>query len=219
MHKLDEPRMPVDHQAFGSSLKIDRDRLNVEYWPGFLAPAEATELFQTLIRDTPWLQPDLTIHGKRIKMPRLTAWYGDPQAYYTYSGIRNVPLPWTERLLGLKQHIELLIGQPFNSVLLNLYRSGNDSMSWHRDDEPELGFRPNIASVSLGLVRRFDFRPVERPAVGNRTRHSIELAHGSLLLMRGETQEAWEHGLSKASGVDGPRINLTFRLIHSRSAG
>jgi alkylated DNA repair dioxygenase AlkB len=210
-----DPTLRQSLENSNRSLQVNRDSLEVEYWEQFLPYEQATELLEVLTRETQWLQPDLHIYGRRIKMPRLTAWYGDPGAYYTYSGIRNVPVPWTPSLFALKEKIQQLVSCRFNSVLLNLYRSGSDSMSWHRDDELELGPRPDIASVSLGLVRRFDFRQLHRAPRGKRKTYSIELAHGSLLMMRGTTQEAWEHGISKASGAEGSRINLTFRMIHA----
>src|SRR5262249_13523909 len=143
-------------------------------------------------------------------------WYGDRGASYVYSGLRNEPQPWTPALSELRAGVEASAAHTFNSVLLNYYRDGNDSMGWHRDNEPELGPRPLIASVTLGATRRFRFREVRPAVAGNRKTHEIELTHGSLLVMRGETQSAWEHGIPKVRDLTDPRINLTFRYVEPR---
>jgi alkylated DNA repair dioxygenase AlkB len=199
------------------SVQIARAALDIEYWADFLPEAEATVILGALLAETPWVQPELMMYGKRVNTPRLTCWYGDPDATYVYSGIKNNPLPWSSRLSDIRRKVEAVVRSQFNSVLLNLYRDGNDSMSWHRDDEPELGSKPVIASVSLGSVRNFDFRQVRPRPSETRETYSLELAHGSLLLMRGDTQAEWEHGIAKARGVTAPRINLTFRLILPKS--
>jgi alkylated DNA repair dioxygenase AlkB len=144
--------------------------------------------------------------GRRLPIPRLTAWHG--QAGYVYSGIRMAPAPWTPPLLELKDIAEALAGQPFNSVLLNLYRHGRDSVSWHADNEPGLGRNPVIASISLGAERRFQLK---HRRTGERL--SVDLAHGSCLIMAGATQHHWLHQLPKIAQPVGPRINLTFRAM------
>jgi alkylated DNA repair dioxygenase AlkB len=204
----------VATELTSTSFKIERDALALEYRPDFLLPDEADRLLAVLLEGTPWQQPELVIYGKRVKVPRLTAWYGDPGATYVYSGIKNRPISWTAPLRALKGAVEAAAATHFNSVLLNLYRNGNDYMSWHRDDEPELGNSPKIASVSLGVTRRFDLRQVCSNSGQKRMTHRIELAHGSLLLMWGRTQRQWEHGIPKEPKLSEPRINLTFRMIH-----
>ena len=146
--------------------------------------------------------------GKNIAIPRLTAWYGDQNMNYNYSGINNDPNPWTSELQGLKAKVEQATNATFNSVLLNQYRNGNDSVSWHADNEPELGLNPIIASVNLGATRVFKLRH-------NITKEVIklELTHGSLLVMGGELQHYWQHAVPKTKKVLDTRINLTFRLI------
>jgi alkylated DNA repair dioxygenase AlkB len=144
-----------------------------------------------------------------VASPRLSAWYGDPGAIYSYSGLRLEPLPWTPVLLEIRQVVTDLAETPFNSVLLNLYRDGQDSMGWHSDAEPELGRNPVIASVSLGAVRRFVLRHKKR-----KEQHiALELESGSVLVMGGALQHYWRHALPKIRQAVGPRINLTFRLI------
>jgi alkylated DNA repair dioxygenase AlkB len=170
------------------------------------APAAADRLFEALLRLTPWRQEIATVMGRRVPIPRLTAWHGE--AGYVYSGIRMEPASWNEPLLELRAVAERLGGQPFNSVLLNLYRDGRDSVSWHADNEPGLGREPVIASISLGAVRRFQLRHRRR-----NERLGLDLPHGSCLIMAGATQHHWLHQLPKTARPVGPRINLTFRLM------
>ena len=147
--------------------------------------------------------------GKQILQPRLTALYGDPKVRYGYSGIAMEALPFTEVLEKIKVRLQEFTNQEFTHVLCNFYRDGQDSMGWHRDNEPELGPEPLIASVSLGAVRRFVLRNREHPE----RKHVLELPHGSLLVMGGATQRDWEHSLPKSARVQGARINLTFRRL------
>lgn len=163
--------------------------------------------FKRLWSEIAWSQRSIIVHGRKVAQPRLTAWYGD--ASYTYSGIRNDPLPWTPLLLEIKATIEGLLGIEFNSVLLNLYRDGRDSIGYHSDDEKELGPEPIIASLSFGAERIFAFRH-KRAEYGD---VSVNLTDGSLLVMLGETQKNWLHGIAKVKEA-GPRINLTFRRIN-----
>jgi alkylated DNA repair dioxygenase AlkB len=169
---------------------------------------EADALFQQLNDELDWQQNTLRLFGKTVKEPRLSAWYGDPGCDYCYSGIRLQPKPWSPGLLAINGLLEKCLEATFNSVLANLYRDGKDSMGWHSDDEPELGDKPLIASVSLGAERRFSLRH----------KHSKQLQHivlpaGSLLLMAGETQRFWQHQVAKTRRCQQPRINLTFRKI------
>lgn len=157
-----------------------------------------------------WRQDSLKLYGKSIPLPRLTAWYGDPGAAYTYSGIKSEPNPWNEGLLHLKRRIEALVGSAFNSVLLNWYRDGRDSLSWHADDEKELGIDPIIASANFGATRDFQLRHND----DHDQKITIPLKHGTLLVMRGELQRHWKHAVPKRANVDGSRFNLTFRSIH-----
>jgi len=181
---------------------------DIRYLPDAFPPAVADRLFEALRADTGWRQEEIVMFGQRRLVPRLVAWHGDPGARYTYSGVVHEPLPWSAALLEVRGHVESLSGHRFNSVLLNLYRGGSDGMGWHSDDEPELGRDPVIASVSLGVTRRFRLRHRER-----RDTVPIDLGHGSLLLMQGPTQHHWVHAVPKTSRPVGERINLTFRRI------
>lgn len=169
------------------------------------------QLLQRIIRDTDWQQEEIRMFGKIHRQPRLVAWYGDPSARYTYSGILHQPLPWSGQLRRLQRRLEPLAGCRFNSVLLNYYRDHRDSVGLHADDEPELGPRPVIASLSLGAERRIVFRHRTRRDLAT---FSLALPSGSLLIMRGATQRHWRHGIRKLTRPCGPRVNLTFRWIH-----
>lgn len=181
----------------------------------FLSLVEANTLFDDLLRNAAWHQPEILIYGRKIKSPRLSAWYGDPGAVYRYSGTVNQPLPWLDSLQPLKQSLEVYTSSKFNSVLLNLYRDGNDAMGWHADDEPELGPFPTIASVSLGGTRRFLMKHRKDPELST---IKFDLCHGSLLTMSGATQRNWKHSISRTRVSVEPRINLTFRRIFDKSA-
>lgn len=180
----------------------------LHYQPGFLTREEADSLLAVLLDQVNWRQDRIRLFGKEHRIPRLQAFLSDPGIHYTYSGLRLAGEPWLPALQPLKQRLEALCEQPFNALLLNLYRDGQDCMGWHADDEPELGQNPVIASVSLGAPRRFRLRH-------NRSRdtHALTLVHGSLLLMAGPTQHHWQHCLPRTRVCRSPRINLTFRLI------
>lgn len=174
--------------------------------PTFLTDAEAQEHFDSLSIETPWEQRDIIIFGRSVPQPRLACWYGEHS--YSYSGIRLEPREWTARLETLKELCERASGVRFNSCLVNLYRSGADSMGWHADDEPELGTAPVIASVSLGATRTFRMRHRSTKEIV-----VLPLNHGSLLVMAGPMQQYWMHEIPKTKRDVGPRINLTFRTI------
>ncbi|PSJ44808.1 alpha-ketoglutarate-dependent dioxygenase AlkB [Zobellella endophytica] len=175
------------------------------WWPDAFA-AEADAWFARLRCEIPWQQHRLRLFGRELDEPRLSCWMGE--AAYRYSGQTRAPEPWHPLVAEIGRRLAELCGQPFNGVLLNLYRDGRDSMGWHADDEPELGAEPVIASVSLGAARCFVLR---HPGSGERRR--LELGHGSLLVMAGEMQHHWQHALPKTAGIDRPRINLTFRRL------
>jgi alkylated DNA repair dioxygenase AlkB len=178
-------------------------------YPDFFSASVAERLFAELRDTTAWRQESFTLYGKNINFPRLTAWYGDEDTSYIYSGIKNVPLPWTPALLEVKRAVEPPSGILFNSVLLNRYRTGQDSVSWHADDEPEFGENPVIASVSFGGTRTFQFKHKRRKDL----KASVDLTHGSVLIMRGGTQANWLHQIPKTAKFVEERLNLTFRAV------
>lgn len=156
-----------------------------------------------------WKQDVINMFGNSVPLPRLTSWYGDPGKDYIYSGIKSKPNAWNQGLLYLKHQIEAKFSLSFNSVLINWYRDGDDHMSWHSDDEAELGVNPVIASANFGQSRDFVFRRKD----DHSQKITISLKHGSLLLMQGEMQKFWEHSVPKRKKAFGSRFNLTFRSI------
>jgi len=203
----------LNFQELATPTVVCRASLSLQFWSQFVEPDAADVAFPELLQTIPWRQEYLQLYGKRVAMPRLTCWFGDQGATSTYSGLRNIPLAWTRLLQDLRVEVEARVGQAFNSVLANLYRDGRDYMSWHSDDEPELGQRPTIASLSFGASHRFELRSRRSKSGAIRERQSIELTHGSLLVMKGDTQRGWEHSIPKESAVATPRINLTFRFV------
>jgi alkylated DNA repair dioxygenase AlkB len=176
----------------------------------FLARPQSDAYLAELLDLVDWSQHIIRIRGRQVASPRLSAWYGDPDAHYSYSGLSLEPRPWLPVILELKRQVEAVCNAPFNSVLLNLYRDGADSMGWHSDDEPELGERPVIASLSLGAIRRFRLRHRRRKELDP---VAIDLENGSLLIMEGDTQRFWRHQVPKTRRAVEPRVNLTFRKI------
>jgi alkylated DNA repair dioxygenase AlkB len=196
-----------DRDWVGESLSMpDAD---VIFYRDFYSSEENEILFQTLMQNIAWKQEYIQVPGRKVPLPRLTAWYGDAGKIYRYSGITVHPHAWTEVLRHIKSRVETAAETAFNSVLLNLYRNEQDSVAWHSDDEAELGTNPVIASVSFGAPRAFQFKHKTQPE----RRLEIMLTPGSLLLMRGTTQHFWKHRIPKTSKPHGPRINLTFRVI------
>jgi alkylated DNA repair dioxygenase AlkB len=163
-----------------------------------------------LIDEVPWRAEKIVVWGRTYLQPRLIAWYGDAGKNYNYSGIELIPLPWNKTLLDIKSRVEAVADTDFNSVLLNYYRDHRDSMGLHSDDEPELGERPILASLSLGEQRTFILKH-KRDKTLKPVR--LTLASGSLLVMKGDTQHYWKHGIDKETRPCVPRVNLTFRRI------
>jgi alkylated DNA repair dioxygenase AlkB len=181
----------------------------LEYHPGFIDEAMGDKLLAKFIAETPWQQRLQKMYDKEVLTPRLTAWYGDPEAF-DYSALgKSVLMKWTNELLYIKNAIEPLAGIKVNSVLLNYYRDGNDSVAWHSDKENVLGKNPIIASVSFGQVRSFDIRNKANHA----EKYSVRLQHGSFLLMKAGLQEHWEHRIAKSTKPMRARVNLTFRVV------
>ncbi len=198
----------LDSSDSQQTVVIDTDG-EVIFYPNVFSIQESDRLFSDLSSSIKWRHDTIHMYGKKIPLPRLTAWYGDEGKSYIYSGIEHHPEPWTPILRLIKLKAEEISEVTFNSVLLNLYRHGQDSVSWHSDDEPELGENPIIASISLGGTRRFSLRHKTSPDY----KIDLDLPKGSLLLMKGETQHFWKHQIAKTAKFVEPRINLTFRVI------
>ena len=186
-----------------------KDHLNIEYVENYFNEDECIYFFKSLKDKIQWNQDYIKMYGKSHPLPRLTAWYGDMNKTYTYSGIPMTPNLWNTELIQIKKKVDQYTKINFNSVLLNYYRSGNDSVSWHSDDEEELGDKPIIGSVSFGGTRKFRLRN----KINKKLIHNIDLKNGSLLIMREFTQKYWEHEIPKTKKPVEERINLTFRSI------
>ena len=182
---------------------------SIAYTPILFNRKASDRYFQDLLDHVQWRQERITLYGKTHNIPRLSAWYGDPEKNYTYSGLYADARAWIEPLLQIKEKVELHCGARFNAVLVNLYRDGKDSVAWHSDDEPELGKNPEIASISFGAIRTFQMRSSSNHA----EKYSLKLEHGSCFFMSGKTQSKWQHQIPKEHSVMNSRINLTFRMI------
>jgi alkylated DNA repair dioxygenase AlkB len=181
----------------------------VNYFGEIFEPQEANSYLAVLLKKIAWRHDEAFIYGKHIITKRMVAWYGDKAFEYTYSKTTKTGLPWTDFLLKIKNAVELISGETFNSCLLNLYHNGTEGMSWHSDAEKELVPNAAIASLSFGAERRFDFKHKK-----TKEKVQILLGHGSLLVMKGETQRHWLHQLPTTKKVTIPRVNLTFRKIN-----
>ena len=191
-----------------SGIKISIPDADVVHFPSIFNTLEADYLLEQLLENVIWQQEKIKIYGQIHKLPRLTAWYGDEGKRYTYSGITVYSLNWINPLSEIKRRIEEVSGDLFNSVLINRYRDGSDSISWHADDEHELGPCPLIGSLSFGEARSFQMKHKFRDE-----KFKITLEHGSYLLMKGNTQRNWLHRIPKSKRPLGERISLTFRQI------
>ena len=200
--------MDLFNEAFDATLNLLPYDGHVNYFVHIMSDAHADHCFDELHRNIAWQHDQARIAGKRITTDRKVAWYGDAAFAYTYSGTTKHAQPWTDTLLSLKQHVERITHTSFNSCLLNLYANGQQGMAWHSDDETSLGHNPCIASLSLGAQRTFAFKHKTTAQTV-----AVELAHGSLLLMKGETQHHWLHRLPPRANIHQARINLTFRTI------
>jgi alkylated DNA repair dioxygenase AlkB len=181
----------------------------LRFFPGWLSVAEADQLLQSLNESIQWENHRIRLFGREVDSPRLSSWIGDAGSAYTYSGARFHPHPWPGALDDIRQRLARELDVPFNSVLANRYRDGRDYMGWHSDNEAALGAQPVIASLSLGAARRFVLKHRQEKD----RKLALELPHGSLLVMSGDTQAHYRHALPRTARPVGERINLTFRRI------
>jgi alkylated DNA repair dioxygenase AlkB len=191
-------------------IKLPLKDANVLYLEQFYNSETSNILFNTLRKEIQWQQDDIKLFGKTYKQPRLTALYAENEKPYSYSNITMYPESFFKELEQIKSDVEEMIAHKFTTCLANLYRTGNDSNGWHSDNEKELGHNPVIASLSLGATRSFQLKHKTDSSL----RFNIELPSGSLLIMKGTTQEFWKHQIPKTKKHVGERINLTFRTIH-----
>ncbi|RZK50090.1 MAG: alpha-ketoglutarate-dependent dioxygenase AlkB [Pedobacter sp.] len=194
--------------AFDSSRNLLPQDGIVNYYGIIFNPQQAEHYLTELLHHIDWRNDEAVIFGKKIITKRKVAWYGDQAFEYTYSNTTKHALPWTPALLAIKQAVENVSGEAFNSCLLNLYHDGSEGMAWHSDGEKDLKKNGAIASVSFGAERKFAFRHKS-----SREKVELILEHGSLLIMKGTTQAHWLHRLPPTKRIFGPRVNLTFRVI------
>lgn len=177
-------------------------------WQGKIyTPQQCQDLLDRLISEVEW-QHEYFSFGRRFDVPRLQAWYADAGAHYRYADNMLHSNAWIPLLLSIKETVERRSGHTFNSALVTYYRDGHDHVTWHADDEAELGDAPVIASLSLGATREFCYRHK-----GNGQRGSLTLEDGELLVMRPEFQRSWEHAIPQQLEIVRPRINITFRKV------
>ena len=197
-----------DTELFNSgNLRIksfDIPDAELKLWEHFFPRDKADQYYNTIMKETPWKQEEITVYDKTHLTPRMTVWYGKQR---NGSTIRS----FTPTLLEIKEKVEAETKINFTSVLVNLYRDGKDGVGWHRDHDRELGPKPLVASVTFGETRPFEIRHKFRKDL---EKIRIPLDHGSLLLMGGAMQHFWEHQIPKTAKKIGPRINLTFRIVH-----
>ena len=204
----------IQTDLFGQTIETPNPIITLEdaellYHPTFYDSVESDRIFKTLLESIEWKQDKIMMYGKELPLPRLSAWYGDNNKPYTYSGITLNPLPWTDELLKIKDRIENEAKVKFSSVLLNRYRDGQDYVGWHTDAEKELGKNPVIGSVNFGATRKFQLRRID----DHKEKFEVELKHGTFLVMQGSTQHFWQHQVPKTATKIGERLNLTFRVI------
>jgi alkylated DNA repair dioxygenase AlkB len=200
---------PLTTEHFSTDNLLPFDGI-VNYYGKIMSNSGADDYFNTLMETIEWKNDEAVIYGKHIITKRKVAWYGNSNFSYTYSNTTKQALIWTKELLELKQLVEKISGDTFNSCLLNLYHNGDEGMAWHSDDEKSLGLNTCIASLSFGAERKFSLRHK-----ASKETVSQLLENGSLLVMKGTTQTNWQHCLPKTKKVTTPRINLTFRTIIS----
>ncbi|WP_055444811.1 alpha-ketoglutarate-dependent dioxygenase AlkB family protein [Lacinutrix himadriensis] len=189
---------------------FDLPGADVTLFENFFSSEESNRLYNSLLQNTIWEQDQMTIYGKQVNLPRLTAWYGDSKTDSSYYDKKRKMLSWNDDLLFIKERIEKEVDIQFTRCLLNYYRDGKDSVDWHQDYEESQRKNTAIGSVTFGATRPFQLKHATRKDL---KRISIPLAHGSLLVMEGATQDNWKHKIPKTTKKILPRINLTFRWI------
>ena len=198
-----------DHAEPSKTIHLMGSSSITEY-KGFWSSDSADDILRQLLSELTWRTDCINLFGKRIPIPRLKCWMGEPHCDYKYSGISLAPMPWVPIVARIRDKINTTSGEAFNCVLINHYRNGFDSNGWHADDEKILGESPAIASASFGATRSFQLKPKRK---GTDKPSTIYLAHGSLIVMNPGFQEEWLHQIPKEKQITGARLNLTFRYI------
>jgi alkylated DNA repair dioxygenase AlkB len=200
--------MNLFENIFDSSVNLLPQDGTVNYYGTILKREEANFYYNNLLENIQWKNDEAIIYGKKYITKRKVAWYGDCPYEYAYSNTTKKALPWTKELMELKKIVENVSGENYNSCLLNLYHNGDEGMAWHSDAEKDLKKNGAIGSLSFGAERKFSFKHKE-----NKDTVSVLLEHGSLLIMKHQTQTFWLHRLPPTKKIFHPRVNLTFRTI------
>ena len=195
-------------QNFDSQINLLPKDGTVNYYGKIFDQKQSNDFYQKLLETIEWKNDVAIIFGKKILTKRKVAWYGDENFEYTYSNSTKKAIPWTKELIELKKMAEEKTGEKFNSCLLNLYHDGSEGMAYHSDGEKDLKKNGAIASLSFGAERKFSFKHKE-----TKEKVDLILEHGSLLVMKDQTQTFWLHRLPPTKKVFASRINLTFRTI------
>lgn len=204
-HFFDEK---ISNRSIEYFLENDTVDWKKAHWRDF----DKEKLSNVRFKNIKWSHDKLNMYGKEVYLPRYSSWYGDSDKPYTYSGLTLQPNAWNKGLSYIKKEIEKISKVEFNSVLMNWYRDGEDYLNWHTDAEKELGKNPTIASANFGETRRFLLRRNDDTTL----KMEFPLKHGTLLIMSGELQHYWQHSVPKQKKSSGNRINLTFRVVHSK---
>jgi alkylated DNA repair dioxygenase AlkB len=188
----------------GAQTLVDDERGRITYEPRFIDAATAAAWFAELREGVAWRTERRMMYDREVDVPRLLGHYRlDP------------PPPDTpEAILDAARRMTASVGAPFNSVGLNLYRDGRDSVAPHNDHLYEIRKGFPIALLSLGATRRMTIRAKEPP---RRTLH-VDLETGSLFVMDYETQLHYTHAIPKTEAAVGERISLAFRVKRQRDA-
>ncbi len=200
----------MQESLFQTESISDLDESEILLFRSYFSQIKADE-YLSLLQNVNWSRNQIVVYGKKHLEPRDTAWYGENGLIYKYSGIEHKAKPWLPFLIEIRDELNSAFCENFNSVLINRYRDGNDGVSWHSDDEPELGDSPTLCSLSFGGSRKFQLRSKEKSS----EIFSIYLNHGDLLIMKPPTQKYWLHAVPKTATKVAERINLTFRKIIS----
>jgi alkylated DNA repair dioxygenase AlkB len=179
-----------------------------DYIKHVMSYSKGIALYEYLVTHLNWQQPQIKVFGKLHHIPRLQSFIADKDVNYSYSNKPLIAECWPDVLSDMRMRLQKTYGHPFNALLVNWYRDGNDCMGWHSDDETELGINPFIVSISLGAARKFVIKQKK-----SKLTHSILLENGSGLLMHSNSQAHYQHALPKQTRVKGGRINLTFRSV------
>jgi len=211
---FDTEHVSVALAKLGDVQYFDLQNAKLAFIPNYLDQIQSGHLMRSLIAELDWQQPVLKMFGREVASPRVHSWHGDEHAHYQWSGRTWQPQPWVPKLDAIRDDLKQTLNIRFNSCLVNRYRSGDDAMGWHADNESELGKNPVIASVSIGALRDFDLRYSRTDSSESKIESfRIPLGDGSLLVMYGETQHYWKHRVRRQRQVTGERLNLTFRFI------